>query len=115
MRTRGIPTEGKDAMNEHSTVHTIADALRGLADRLEATPVRDFNCAITLDVQMQVVVHTGHVAEARRATVDLLATVLQLPMPNDDGGKVYDTHRDSGGVDVCVFTAATDKANPYIR
>ena len=102
-------------MNEHTNVTTIADALRRLADRLEATPVRDFDCAITLDVDMQVVLHTHKPAEDRRATVDLLATVLQLPVPNGDGAKMYDTRRDAHGVEVSVYTRATDEGNTYVR
>lgn len=100
-------------MNEHANVTTIADALRQLADRFEATPVRDFDCPVWLQVDLQAVKHTGRPAGARRDTVDLLATVLDLGAP-DVGNTTYSATRDARGVQVTAYTGATDDGNRYV-
>lgn len=99
-------------MNLHHNVNSAADALRQLADRLEATPVADFGCPVTMSVDIQAVLHTGEPANVRRGVIDLLATHLDLGMPVDLN--VYVSRRDSRGVEVAAFTRATDEDNPYV-
>lgn len=100
--------------HHHHTAASIAGALRQLADRLEATPVRD-HATVALSVDLLVTTTTGTPLALRREAVDIYAAHLDLGAP-DPASPSYGADKLTGHVNVHVYTATTtDQDNPYVR
>lgn len=100
-------------MNKHTTAASLADALEALAAELRKTPVADFP-GVWLQVSLQALTHCAPRAD-RFATVDRLATVLQLAAPRD--AVTYGANRElTAGVHVSVYTGTmTDEDNDRLQ
>lgn len=101
-------------MNSHTSVTTIADALRSLADELEKTPVADV-APVWLQVHLQVVTTSDRRRADRYASVDRLASVLALGRPEEEGTYAASGERTSGAYVSAYTGVLRDEDNPRIR